>query len=102
MISEKVRWTLRVSASSSGLSLDHVGQLGDPRDQVGLLGDVGAEPHPLGPLDEDAQRAVGDLEHAGDDADDADLVEVVGPGLLVLGVAGGDHRPASGWRRGRR
>ena len=74
-----------------GALLDHVGQLGDPRHQVGLLGDVGAEPDPLGALDEDAQRAVGDLEHAGDDADDADVVEVVGAGLLVLGVAGGDH-----------
>ena len=53
MISEKVRWTLRVSASSSGLGSIDVGQLGDPGDQVGLLGDVGAEPHPLRPLDED-------------------------------------------------
>ena len=75
-----------------GAGLDHVGQLGDPRDEVGLLGDVGAEADPLRPLDEDADRAVGNLEHAGDDADDADLVEVVGPGLLVLGVARGDHR----------
>ncbi len=74
-----------------GALVDHVGQLGDPRDQVGLLGDVGAEPHPLGALDEDAQGAVGDLQHPGDDADDADVVEVVGPGLLVLGVARGDH-----------
>ena len=68
-----------------------VGQLGDPRDQVGLLGDVGAEADPLGALDEDAQRAVGDLDHPGDDADDADLVEVLGAGLVVLGVARGDH-----------
>ena len=36
-----------------GARLDHVGQLGDPRDQVGLLGDVGRRAHPLGPLDED-------------------------------------------------
>ena len=74
-----------------GAGLDHVGQLGDPRHQVGLLADVGVEPDPLGPLDEDAQRAVGDLDHAGDDADHADLVEVVGAGLLVLGIARGDH-----------
>ena len=59
-----------------GAGLADVGQLGDPRHQVGLLGDVGAEPDPLGALDEDAQRAVGDLDHAGDDADHADVVEV--------------------------
>ena len=92
MISEKVRWTLRVSASSSAPSSITSGSSADPRHQVGLLGDVGAEADPLRPLDEDAQRAVGDLEHAGDDADDADVVEVLGPGLLVLRVAGGDHR----------
>ena len=92
MISEKVRWTLRVSASSSALGSQHVGHLLDPRHQVGLLGDVGAEPDPLGPLDEDAQSPVGDLEHAGDDPDHADLVEVAGAGLLLLGVARGDHR----------
>ena len=91
-ISEKVRCTLRVSASSSALALDDVGQLGDARDQVGLLGDVGTEAHALDALDEDAQRPVGDLEHAGDEADDADLVELVRARLLVLGVAGGDHR----------
>ena len=75
-----------------GPLLADVGQLGDPGDEVGLLGDVGAELHPLRSLDEDAQGAVGDLQHAGDDADDADAVEPVGPRLLVLGVAGGDHR----------
>ncbi len=75
-----------------GARLADVGQLGDAGDQVGLLGDVGAEADPLGALDEDPQRAIGDFDHPGDDADDADLVEALGPGLLVLGVAGGDHR----------
>ena len=74
-----------------GALVDHVGQLGDPRHQVGLLGDVGAEPHPLRPLDEDAQSPVGDFQHAGDDADHADLVQPVRARLLVLGVARGDH-----------
>ena len=68
-----------------------VGQLADPGDQVGLLGDVGPEPHPLGSLDEDPQAAVGDFHHPRDDADDADVVEIGGPGLVVLGVARGDH-----------
>ena len=75
-----------------GAVLDHVGKLIDPRHQVGLLGDVGAEANPLCALDEDAQGAVGDLEHAGDDADHADLVEVLGAGLVVLGIESGDHR----------
>ena len=44
-----------------GARLDDIGQLGDPRDQVGLLGDVVAEPDPLAALHEDAQRAVGHL-----------------------------------------
>ena len=91
MISVKVRWTLRVSASSSGGGLDHVGQRLDPRHQVGLLGDVVAEPDPLGPLDEDADRPVRDLEHPRDDPDHAHVVELVGAGLLVRGVRGGDQ-----------
>ena len=91
MISEKVRCTLRVSASSSGLLLDHVGELGDPRDEVGLVGHIGAEADPLRGLHEDAERAVGDLQHAGDDAGDADVIEVVGARRVQLGVAGGDH-----------
>ena len=91
MISEKVRWTLRVSASSSGARLDHVGQLGDPRHQVGLLGDERADAHPLGALDEDPQRAVGDLEHARDDAGDADVVELVGARAPRPRGRGGDH-----------
>ena len=68
-----------------------VGQLGDPGDEVGLLGDVRAESHPLGPLDEDPDRPVGDFDHPGDDAGDADVVEVGGARLVVLGIARGDH-----------
>ncbi len=68
-----------------------VGQLVDSGDQVRLLGDVGPEPHPLRPLDQDPQRFVRHLHHPGDDADDADVVEVARAGLLVLGVTRGDH-----------
>ena len=91
MISVKERWTLRVSASSSGERLDHVGQRLDPRHQIGLLGDEVAEPHALRPLDEDADRAVRDLEHPGDDPGDPHVVELVGAGLVELGVTGGDQ-----------
>ena len=92
MICENVAWTLRCSASSSGDGVDLVGQLLDPRDQVG----VGLRRSRLmrtrcGALDEDPQRAVGHLEHARDDAGDADVVEVVGPGLLDLAGLRGDH-----------
>ena len=91
MISEKVRWTLRVRASSSGRLLDHVGHLADPRDQVGLLGDVVGRCDPLGALDQDPDRPVGHLQHPRDDAGHADVVELVGPGLLGLRVPGRDH-----------
>ena len=74
-----------------GRGLDHVGERLDPRDQVGLLGHVVADPHPLGRLDEDPHRPVRDLEHPGDDADDADVVERVRAGLVELRVAGGDQ-----------
>ena len=74
-----------------GGGLDDVRERLDARHQVGLLGDVVAEPHPLGPLDEDADRPVRDLEHPGDDPGDADVVELVGPGLVELGVARGDQ-----------
>jgi hypothetical protein len=71
--------------------LDHVRKLGDPGHQVRLLGDVLVDPDPLGALDEDAHRPVGHLEHASDDAGHPDVVELVGPGLVGLRVAGGDH-----------
>ena len=71
--------------------LHHVRERLDPRHQVGLLGHVVADAHPLRRLDEDPHRPVGNLEHAGDDADDADLIERVRAGLVELRVAGGDH-----------
>ena len=60
-----------------GRLLDDVRALGDLRDEVGLLVGVPAvDLHALAALDEHAQRPVGHLEHARDDADDADVVEL--------------------------
>ncbi len=75
--------------------IDDVRHLLDRRDQVGLGGDEAAEADPLGPLDEDPDRAVRDLQHPGDDAGDADPLDVVGTGLVQLGVLGGDHDEAA-------
>ena len=74
-----------------GRGLDLVGKLLDPRHEVGPLGDELAQPHALGRLDEDADRPVRDLEHARDHPGHPDVVELVRPRLLDLGVAGGDQ-----------
>ena len=68
MMLENVFWTWRVSASSSGESLDDVRLLVDARDEVRLGRDELVDPHALAALDEDPQRAVGHLQHARDDA----------------------------------
>ena len=85
MIVLKVFCTLRVSVSSSGEGSTTSGS-GDPRDQVGLLGDVVLDPHPLGSLDEHPCGPVGHLDHPGDHAHDPDVVELVGARLVRLGV----------------
>ena len=74
-----------------GARLDLVGLLGDPRDQVRLVGDEVVEADALGRLDEDPQGAVGDFDHPLDHADDADAVEVGRVGSSLSGVARGDH-----------
>ena len=71
--------------------LDLVGQLGDLRHQVGLLAHPLVDLHALAGLDEDPQRAVGDLEHARDDARHADGVQLVGPGRLEVRVQRAEH-----------
>ena len=71
--------------------LEHVGQLGDARHQVGVGGAPLLDPHALAALHEHPQRAVGHLEHARDHAGDADVVELAGPRLLEVGVLAGDH-----------
>ncbi len=75
-----------------GRGLDHVGDRLDAGDQVGVLGDVVVDPDPLAALDEDAEGPVGDLHHPRHRAGDPDLVQVVGPGGVVLGILRGDHR----------
>ena len=75
-----------------GRGLEHVRHGLDPRHQVGLLAHVVADADPLGALDQDAKGAVGHLHHPGDGPGDADVVEVVGAGRVVLGVPRGDHR----------
>ena len=71
--------------------LDDVGQLAHARGQVR----VGPGPllhlHALAALDEDAQRAVGHLEHAGDGAGHADVVELLRVGRVDLGLLAGEH-----------
>jgi hypothetical protein len=71
--------------------LDVVRHRLDPGNEVGLLGDVVADPHALGRLHQHADGAVGNLEHPRDDPGDADVEEVVRPRLLELGIPRGDH-----------
>ena len=102
MMLEKVFWTWRVSASSSGDSLDDVRLLVDARDQVGLGRREVVDPDPLPAVDQDPKRAVGHLQHARDDADDADAVDVVRARALDLGVLARDHHEHAVPRRARR
>ena len=74
-----------------GRLLDDVGLLGDRGDEVGPLALPAVDLHALPALDEHPQGAVGNLEHPRDHADDADVVELVGRGLLDVGRAAGDH-----------
>jgi hypothetical protein len=97
---------VRVALDDRGEGLAHVAherlELGALRRRdIGLLGDLGheigglAQPavdvHALAALDEHAHGPVGHLDHAGDRADHADLVELRRPGRLDLRVARSDH-----------
>ena len=77
---------------------DVVGYLLDAGHEVGLRLDEFAEPDPLGPVNEDAKRAVGHLHHPGDGACDPDVVDLVRPRVVGLRVAGRSHHqhPVSG------
>ena len=68
-----------------------VGQLGDLGHEVGRLAHPAVDVDALAALDEDAHRPVGDLDHARDRADHADLEQVVGAGHLLVRMARGDH-----------
>jgi hypothetical protein len=70
---------------------DDVRGLLDRRDEVGLLGGPARDAHPLGALDEHAQRAVRHPDHARDHARDADVEELVRAGRLQLGILRGHH-----------
>ena len=74
-----------------GGGLDPVGERLDPRDQVGIVLDVLGDLDPLGRLNQHPDRAVGNLEHAGDHPDHANVVELVRGRVIGLGVAGGDQ-----------
>ena len=91
MIRVNVCWTLRISAVSSGPSSTSSGSSETLRDEVGLLADPLVDPHALAGLDQDPQAAVRDLEHARDDARDADRVQLVRPRRLEVGVLGAEH-----------
>ena len=72
--------------------VDDVGRLGHLRHQVGLGLQPVLDPHPLPALDQDPQRPVGHADHAGDDAEHADRVQILGTGRFCLRVGAGDHR----------
>ena len=73
------------SSTTSGSSVDRA-RRGRARSPIHSV-----DAHALAALDEHAQRAVGHLEHARDGAGHADVVELLGAGLVGLGVAAGDH-----------
>jgi hypothetical protein len=70
---------------------DDIRELLDAGDEIGKLAGPFSELDPLGPLHEDSQRPIGDLDHAGDRTDDTDIVELVWSGRLQLRAARGDH-----------
>src|SRR3954454_21100589 len=74
-----------------GRALDDVGLLLDARDEVRFGGGEVEDPHALGALHEDPQRAVRHLDHARDGAGAADAVEVVAARRVELGILRGDH-----------
>ena len=91
MMLEKVFWTWRVSASSSGDCSTTSGSSWMRATRYGSVAVKSSMPHALAAVHEDAQRPVGHLQHAGDDPDDADAVDVVGTGRLDLRVLARDH-----------
>ena len=71
---------------------EHVGELREAADGVGILGDPLLEPDAGEPLDEDAERPVGDADHAVHERRGADVVEVLEASLLGLGILARDER----------
>ena len=72
--------------------LDVVGKLDELADEIRVVGDATRDADTPEALDEDAQRPVGDANHLVDDRRGADLVEIVPPGRLRVGIADRDER----------
>ncbi len=86
MMRENVCCTLRISAVSSGPSSTTSGASSMRGDEVGLLGDPARSMRTRWPPWTRIRSVpVGHLEHARDGADDADVVELLGPGRLGSG-----------------
>ena len=102
MMRAKRPWTLRVSASTSGVSTSRVGQRLELADEVRVVVRRARRAGPAEALDEDPQRPVGHLDHLVDDRDRADLVDVVPAGRLDRRVPRRSRARAAGRRRRRR
>ena len=75
--------------------LQHVGHGLHHGHEERIAGRVAGEPHALAAMHQHAHRAVGHAQHLLHRGHHAHVVEVVGRGLLRLGVAGGhQHEPA--------
>ena len=72
--------------------LDDVGQLGDPRDQVGLLGDVGPSRTRWMPWTSTRRVPSGTLSMRETTPTTPTSWRSCGPGSLELGITRGDHR----------
>jgi hypothetical protein len=70
---------------------DLVGRLRDAGDEIRIGGDEAGDLDSLRAVHEDADRPVRHLQHPRHHAGHAHPVELVGPGLLLVGVLRGDH-----------
>ena len=91
MIWPKRSWTLRVSASTSGVRR-RIRQRLEVADEVRVGLDRLDEPDPVQAADEDPERSVGDLDHLVDDGDRAHVVDVVAARRIDRGVLRGHER----------
>ena len=71
---------------------DDVRPLGDLRHEIRVARDPAVEVDSLSALDEHSQGAVGNPDHPRDDADHADVVQILRAGGLELGGSARDHR----------
>ena len=85
-------WTLRVSASTSGVSSFSSGSASNSPTRYGSSETALDELDAVQAADEDPERPVGDPDHLVDDRDRADLVDVVAAGRLDRRVRRGHER----------